>query len=100
MPALFCDSSAFPGAADSGKMAEDRGLAEEKALNMTPFPPLSPNLPPKMECHSNRRPIYAEERRARRDGCVRCDPRGAAELKLIHYPPTAIVAMMQNGCPA
>jgi hypothetical protein len=28
-------------------MVEDRGLAEEKALNMTPFLPLSPNLPPK-----------------------------------------------------
>src|SRR5580693_8717551 len=39
-----------------------------------------------MECHSNRRPVYAEERLARRDGCVRCDPRGAAELELIYHP--------------
>src|ERR1700683_2984633 len=42
----FCDSSAFPGAAGSGKIAEDWGLAEEMAPNMTPFLPLSPDLPP------------------------------------------------------
>jgi hypothetical protein len=39
-----------------------------------------------MECRSDWRPAYAEERLARRDNCVRRDPRGTAELKLIHYP--------------
>jgi len=34
-------------------MAEDRCLTEEKALNMTPFPPLSTDLPLKLATNAS-----------------------------------------------
>jgi hypothetical protein len=37
----------FPGAVAAGMIAEDWCLAEEKALYVTPFSPLSTDLPPK-----------------------------------------------------
>jgi hypothetical protein len=40
-----------PGAVSPAEMAEDRCSAEEKALDMTPFPPASTDLPQKVECH-------------------------------------------------
>ena len=59
----------FPGATGAGKMAEDWGLAEERALNMTPFPPLSPDLPPKNQQISNRYRLQEPGNRQALDDC-------------------------------
>src|ERR1700733_4357782 len=71
-----------------GRPREDGGRlgpGGRKGAEYDPFSSAEPGSSAKMACHSNWRPVCAEERLARRGGCVRCDPLGTAELKLIHY---------------
>ena len=108
-PGLVCGVAGMgpegtPGrraAAGWAGMAEERGLAEERAPYLTPFPPSGPYLPLKPGWHSGwvavrgcwGRPVLWVRRGAHcgdrpggwGEAVVRCDPRGTAKLNLNHY---------------
>src|ERR1700683_201427 len=71
LPAIGQRSLVRPVWEDSGRL----GPGGRKGAEYDPFSSAEPGSSAKMECRSRWRPVYAEERLARRDGCVRGDPR-------------------------